>query len=200
MKPSVSISMLVFAVWLLIICIARKDKFVYLIKLAVHALPWMLIPIGLEIGRNIYTFGKIIAPLVGEEILIGTWKPVYVFINFIKNITYNLPNIYIAGSEQKISNFVWNLALKLNVEVTDPSISYGGREFNVPSARTYNIDTAINPIIVILTLLCIILIICNSSIKRKKLSEVSSGFSIISILAFLYFAWYSDGNPGAPGL
>lgn len=192
-KPSVSIAMLVFAIWLLIICIIRKDKILDLVKLAACALPGMLVTMGIETGRNIYTFGKIINPMVGGDILISTCKPTYVFINLIKNLTFNLPNI--EGSEQKITNFVYNLAAKLNVEINDKSISFGGLQFNVPSARTYHMDTAVNPIIIILVLLCIMLIIFSVITKKQKLSEVSTGFSIVSILGFVIFCMIFKWQP-----
>lgn len=184
-KPTVSISMLIFASWLLIVCIIRKDKFLRLLNLAVYALPGMLIPIGIEVARNIHTFGKIASPITGARQLIGTLSPTYVFVNCIKNITYNLPNIYDTNSPQKIFNFVHKLAACLNVVINDPSISEDGVEFYVFPARTYTIDSAINPIIVILALLCIIWIIYNC--KRKKLLEISTGFSVVSILAFVVF-------------
>lgn len=184
-KPSVSICMVIFAAWLLTICIVRRDNWEWLFRLAVYALPGMLLPIGIEVGRNIYTFGKMSSPLTGARQLIGTWKPAYVFVNCIKNITYNLPNIYDANSPQKITNFVHKLAKRLNVVINDPSISEDGVEFHVWPARMYMIDSAINPIIVTLMLLCIIWIVCNY--KKKKFLEVPTGFSIVSIFAFIVF-------------
>lgn len=184
-KPSVSISMVIFAVWLLIICIVRRDKLSNLIKLAVCSLSGMLISMGIEVGRNIYTFGKIAAPITGKRQLVGTMKPTYIFVNCIKNLSYNLPNIYDANSQQKILNFVHKLASYLNVTINDPSISEDGVDFNVWPARMYTMDSAINPIIVMLTLLCIIWIIVRY--KRKKILEVPTGFSIVSISAFIVF-------------
>lgn len=192
-KPSASISMLVFAIWLLIICIIRKDKIINLFKLAVIALSVMLPTMGIEIGRNIYTFGKFVASTVGEDVLISTYKPSYVFVNLIKNIVRNLSNIAI--SEGTITNFVYKLSEKLNVEINDISISHYGIEFNVPPARSYSMDSAVNPIIVILTLLCIIWIIWSIITKKQKLSECSTGFSIFSILAYIIFCMIFKWQP-----
>lgn len=192
-KPSASISMLVFAIWLLIICIIRKDKIINLFKLAAIALSVMLPTMGIEIGRNIYTYGKIISSTVGAGVLISTGKPSYLLINLIKNIACNLSNI--AGSEGIITSLVYKLSEKLNVEINDISISYSGMEFSVRPARSYGMDIAINPIIVILTLLCIVWIIWSIITKKQKLSEYSTGFSIFSILSYMIFCMLFKWQP-----
>lgn len=184
-KPSVSIAMVIFAIWLLLICILRKDKIINLIKLVAYSLPGMIIPLGIEISRNIYTFKKLASPITGGRQLIGTLNPAYVLVNCIKNITYNLPNIYDDNSQSNILFFVHKIANALKVAINDPSISEDGVEFQVWPARTYGIDIAVNPVILILTIICIIWIIL--SLKRTKLSELPTQFSVVSIFCFILF-------------
>lgn len=184
-KPSVSIAMVIFALWLLFICILRKDKIINLIKLIAYSLPGMIIPLGIEISRNIYTFKKPASPITGGRQLIGTLNPAYVLVNYIKNITYNLPNIYDDNSQSNILFFVHKIANILKVVINDPSISEDGVEFQVWPARTYGIDVAVNPVIVILAIMCTIRIIF--CIKKIKLSELSTQFSIVSIICFFVF-------------
>lgn len=94
-KPSVSISMVIFAIWLLIVCAIRKDNIFSLLKLAGYSLFTLLPPVGIEIFRNLCSFGKISASITGQRQLVGTLNPAYILLNFVKNIAYNLPNIYL---------------------------------------------------------------------------------------------------------
>ena len=94
-----------------------------------------------------------------------------------------MPNIYDANSQQNITNFVHRLANILKVPINDPGISEDGAEFMVWPARMYTIDSAVNPVIIITTILCVGWIVY----KRKRLIEITTSFSVVSILSFVIF-------------
>ena len=94
-KPSVCVAMVVLCLWLLINCVVRRDKISVLLKLAGTAFVGMAATMGWEITRNIKTFHALSSPLAGERQLIGTLKPNYVFVNALKNLLHNLPNVFL---------------------------------------------------------------------------------------------------------
>lgn len=182
-KPSVSMSMFIFALVLLCICLYRRDSMVTLIKLVLLALPCLVMTVITEIVRNFITFGAISSSSAGNRQLIGTLNPKYVFVNFIKDITFNMPNIYVQNSSEKIEKFVIGLANMMNVSINDSTISEDGVEFHVWNEHTFGIDTAINPIIVILSIVCCFILIYN--IKKLGVFDKKNIFSICALCSFI---------------
>ena len=184
-KPSVMFAIFLFAVWVLVICFIRKDDIVVIAKLIVCSLSTICIFLFPEIFRNLYTFHAISDPIAGARQLIGSKHPAYIFVNFFKNFIWNMPNIYWTKSIEyltKITNVIANL---VNVDINDVSISEDGREFVMNMAQDYGTDTAINPIVVSLMILCCLWIICKT--RKIKIEQIAESYSIIVISAFLIF-------------
>lgn len=183
-KPSVMFGMVFFAIWLLVVSIARKDVLkdvVYLIVLAVIIIVMIIAP---EILRNIETFHAISSPVAGARQLVGTLNPLYLIVNGLKNYTMNLPNIYV-DFEALVQHGVYWIAYILGVNIHDHSIAEDGKEFYLHLPATYGHDTAINPTIVIfatIALFCLML----RKIKREKY-DVADWFSVVAIGVFLFF-------------
>ena len=97
-KPSVCIAMVIFAVWLLGRCIARKDRVRDLFALVCCALPCVVLPLAPEIFRNFRTFHAYASNSTGARQLVGTLKPSYLFVNLVKNFTFNFPTVLISDS------------------------------------------------------------------------------------------------------
>lgn len=153
-KPSVCIGMLFFAVILLFTCIFRRDSFCTISKLICLSLFIITIIILPEVIRNISTFGAVLHSGTGSRQLVGTMNPFYLFINGIKNFTFNLPTIFIPQSSQFLKLAVCKIATLLNVDINAVSISEDGKIFSVGAPDTYGHDRAVNSIVLIVTVIC----------------------------------------------
>jgi hypothetical protein len=184
-KPSVCFGMVVFALWLLIVCLKRKDKFSDLVKLALCALPCVVLPLVPELLRNFKTFHSYASKITGARQLVGTLKPNYVFVNFVKNFTFNMPIALFKDSQDFFIKFAQKAALLLNVELDAESISESGRTFGLHEAQTYGYDTAINPIVLWAFIFCVIwLIIC---IRKTDWKLFTNRYFLCAGIAFCLF-------------
>lgn len=161
-KPSVDIGMAVLLVGLLVRCIRKRDKIQELLKILFPAALIILVILLPESVRMIQTFHALGEPTAGKRQLIGTLKPNYVFINMLKNFAQNWPNIYLHDSEEWMAKIVMIAAAALRVDINDPAIAEDGMEYVMNMPPAYGQDTAINPIVMILSFLCfLIAIICH---------------------------------------
>ena len=184
-KPSVCIAMVVFALWLLIKCIVRKDKVWDLIRLVLCALPCLALPLAPEILRNFKTFHAYASKSAGARQLVATLKPSYLFINFLKNFTFNTPTALIRNSDQFFAKPVRAAAEILNVEINAESISEGGRDFGLHAANTYGCDTAINPIVMWLFLFAVLWAVFM--IRKINWKEIRAGYLLAGTISFCIF-------------
>lgn len=183
-KPSVCIAMVIFAVWLLIRCIVRKDKVRNLISLLLCALPCLIVPLTPEFIRNFRTFHAYASTETGAKQLVGTLEPSYLFINFIKNFTFNLPIALINDSQIFIKRIVGKAAEILKVDLNAESISEAGREFGWYGSN-YGHDTALNPIVMWLFILCVLWALC--AIRKKDRESTVNGYMAVSVISFCVF-------------
>lgn len=153
-KPTVSIGMAVMAIILLVICIIRRDSVIKLVKLLCLSVPVILAVIIPEAVRNIHTFGAIFTTITGPRQLVGTLDPRYLFINGLKNFSFNLPVDFVTNSEHIIAAVVYKAAALLCVDINHPSISEDGRIFSLGSANSMGHDTAVNAAILYISLGC----------------------------------------------
>lgn len=191
-KASILFAMVFFALWLLGVCIYRKDKvrdILFLISLAVVVICLIVLP---EISRNLVSFGAISAPAAGARQLIGTLNPIYMFVNGLKNYMMNLPNVYIRF-EELLSHIVYWFTYILRVEINHPSIAEDGREFFLHSPETYGHDTAINPIIVI-TATVVMVCLLIKRFRRDKM-EFAEKYSWAAFGSFIVFCIFLRWEP-----
>lgn len=184
-KPSVCIAMALSVLWLLIHCILRKDSPQVLCKLIGCTIPAIVLPLIPEIMRNLHTFSALSEPGVGKRQLIGTLHPLYVLVNFLKNFTFNMPWRYIPGSENLLLRLVRKIAGILQVDLNAPSISEDGREFLVHGALEYGHDTAVNPLVLYLLILCILLGLW--ACRRYSVKRIVTGYSFLAVTCFIVF-------------
>ena len=184
-KPSVCFGMVVFAVWLLVVCIVRKDKVRNLFRLVLCALPCVVLPLIPELLRNFATFHSYASKSTGARQLIGTLSPTYVFVNFVKNLSFNMPIALIKDSEVFFAKFAVKAAEILNVELDAKSISEDGRGFGLHEPLNYGYDTAINPIVLWAFIFCIVwAVIC---IRKTDWKKPTSGYLISAFFSFCLF-------------
>lgn len=184
-KPSVMFAIFLFAFWLLLVCIQRKEDINIVFKLLIFSVCTMGIILVPEIGRNLYTFHALSDPIAGVRQLVGRKNPRYIFINFLKNFTWNFPNIYWENSSEQLENFVYKTADFLKVEINDPSISEDGKTFAMSMAQDYGHDTAINPIIVFGMISGLMLRLFKR--KKSRKNGIARSYLLVVIVSFLLF-------------
>lgn len=184
-KPSVCIGMAVLVIWLLTVCIRRKDSWRVIAYLLLWVLPCMILPLVPEFVRNLETFHALADSSAGQRQLVGTLHPLYLFVNFIKNAVFNLPNVYIYDLGRLLTSLVEKTAALLGVSLNAPSIAEDGRAFALHSAPNYDHDTAINPLITWLFIICLIWNIIYG-IRQKK-GTYHTSYSIAVSVSFLLF-------------
>ena len=187
--PSVLLAMGVFLIWLLIICILRRDSCKTVLSMALTVAAVTLVVIFPEIYRNLVTFHAISAPVAGARQMVGTFNPAYVFVNGIKNIAYNLSNIYILNSQNAIQWLVSECAGFLRVEIDNPAIAEDGVAYALRLPQNYNHDSATNFVLTIAAIGCALYLIYKAIRKRKKNNiDIYMYTSGISLLLFCFLA------------
>lgn len=184
-KPSVCIGMVFFAVWLLAACIARKDRIKDLIRLALAALPFVALPLLPELMRNFKTFHAYASKGTGARQLVGTLQPSYLFVNFMKNFTFNLPTALIKDSEKFFIRFATKAAKILQVELNAESIAEDGLEYSMHGVNTYGCDTAVNPLVMWLLIFCVLWAVVQ--IRKTDWKALQNGYLLTSVISFCVF-------------
>lgn len=182
-KPTVSVGMFMMAVCLLAICIKRRNPIMHLCRLLAIVTPLIILFIAPEIIRNIVSFHAINPPGVGQRQIVGTIRPAYLLVNFLKNFTFNFPNIYIYRSDRIAYGFVTVAARILNVELDHTSISEDGRAFRVHEAQTFWHDSAVNPMIFILA----VIVLCWCIYRHIKHKQRAAALTYFSFGVFCFF-------------
>lgn len=184
-KPSIMFAGLCLAMWLLICSIRRKDNMVSILKLLFLSIVVMIVILVPEIGKNICSFHAISDPSAGARQLIGRKNPKYVLINFLKNFSWNTPNVYFPNISMYLAAFLYMLSAKIGVEINAPSISEDGRVFAMNKARDFGHDTAVNPVLFVMLLVCLGVMILRWHKREKK--EVAYEYCFASFISFLCF-------------
>lgn len=184
-KPSVCVGMAVFAVWLLFVCIRRKDRIRELAGIFVCALPWVAVPMAPEILRNFKTFGAYASPSAGAAQMVGTLQPAYLFVNMIKNISFNMPTSFVRNVETIFTQPAVKAAVLLNVELNAEAISENGGAYMLHEAGNYGCDTAVNPTVFWLFLICVLWTILRTG--KNRWAEKERGYFWAAAVSFLLF-------------
>lgn len=182
-KPSVCFAMLLFLIWLLLVCIKRKTDIRIMLKYVGIALPGLILPILPGMILNKTAFGSVSHSAVGQRQLIGSWNPRYVLMNFLKNFTFNLVPAKAEGIRPGIERFLYRVAEILHVDLNAPEISEDGRLFEFPEIPALNCDVALNSFLFISALCLLIWFL----FRRKKESRLMRGFSVYAISSYLVF-------------
>ena len=190
-KPSVCFGYLIFLIWILIVCLRRKDNIKVIFKLLILTVPTVLLPIIPEWIRNFSAFSVIAHSSVGQRQLVGTLRPNYLLINFLKNFTYNLAVEWLPESSSFFQKSIEKLSILLNVSINDPSISEDGRIFEFPSLPAMNCDSALNPFL--LYLACLGFLWLGVRIKRQSKGQVNYG--LFAFLTFSIFCIFLRWEP-----
>lgn len=192
-KPSVCVGMAVFAFWLLFVCIRRKDRIKDLAEIFFCALPWVAVPMAPEILCNFKTFGSYASPSAGAAQMVGTLQPAYLFVNLLKNISFNMPTAFVKNGETIFAQIAVKTAALLNVELNAEAISENGGEYMLHEAGNYGCDTAVNPIVLWLFLFCVLWTILRTG--KNRWEEKERGYFWAAAVSFLLFCMILRWEP-----
>lgn len=192
-KPSVCVGMVVFALWLLIVCIRRRDKVRELAAVFASALPCVALPMVPEILRNFKTFGSYASPAAGANQLVGTLQPTYLIVNMIKNLSFNLPTVFVKNGHEIFAVMARKAAEILRVELDAFSISEKGRPYALHEAGTYACDTAVNPTVLWLAIFCILW--AALGLGKKRWEGCCRGYFVAAALSFAAFCMVLRWEP-----
>lgn len=181
-KPSVCFAMVIFLFFILWNVVKRKDQAKDIFKLIGIALTTLVITVLPQFLFNMSVYGKVLPDNVGKRQLVGTLQPNYLFINFVKNFTYNLGNSVFPKFKEGLSDFLYELADVCRVVLNDASISEDGGAFGF-SSHPYGCDTALNPLILVLAILCVIWCL----IRLKKQDSVQIQFTFFAMASYIVF-------------
>lgn len=149
-KPSVGIGMLVLAAWMGITRLVKRDKLWDLVRLALVAVPMVLLPMIPTSLRNLHSFHSLQSSSVSDELMVGTLQPRFLLANLLKHIFGNLQNGYIPGSAATVNRIVANLGWILQLNINDDAISLSGATFGNGDTFKFGNDDAANPIFMLL--------------------------------------------------
>lgn len=183
-KPTVCVAMVIFAVYLLLVCLRRGDKMADIVKLALCAAPAVLLPILPGKLRNMATFTAADVDMVGASQLVGTLAPNYLFISFVKNLFFNMDIKLIWGFRKVLLFLADKLALLLHVDLDSKLISEGGVPYEIHAAGEYHHDMATSPLIVYAAILALVFILCrrrlfvNNKLAKQYACVTAIGFAV----------------------
>ena len=185
-KPSVCVGQFVFILILFVILIKKNytlKRIASAILIGVFPIVFIIAP---EICRNLMTFGSISSSEVGARQLVGRINPLYLFVNFLKNLCFNLPNTLIPNSSKTIHDMVVYVANRLHVDLNDLTISESGMEYVMSDPTNYGNDRAINPLQVWSFLVAIIAGVFFLIRHRSKMFDFTSKLFLYgSTISFL---------------
>lgn len=184
-KPSVCVGMVVFALWLLVVCIRRKDRPGDLVKLFFCALPCVALPMAPEILRNFQSFGAYASPSAGAAQLVATVQPSYLFVNLLKNLSFNMPTVFVRDGHEIFAVIAVAAAKLLQVDLDAEAISENGREYMLHEAGNYHCDTAGGSLVLWLFIFCALWILLRFGKMQWK--KCGRGYAVAAMLSFLAF-------------
>lgn len=200
-KPSFGFGVMCFAIALLAICLKNHSKIKDLLVLLCSSIMTILVIVIPEVIRNIQTFHGFSDPGTGARQLIGTLRPNYVFLNFVKNYLYNTPNLYFPTNNICESIICW-LANRLNVILDDPAISEDGQAFQMISPGTIHHNSAINELVfwtsLVLMVMVLVILVCDRIKKKQdsqKTDRLAISFCIIAYISFLMLCMFMRWEP-----
>lgn len=189
--PSAGIGILLLAVWLAAVCMARRDDARVIGKLILCALPAVVLPLLPEAARNLQTFGAFAGPDMVQDLLVGSADPAVLLVNLCRNLAVNMPTRLIDHSEQAIQPLVQGLAGLLGVPER-------GSAFRLSAAPGYWQGSAISPLVFYAAMAAFIFAV----IRRRRAGTGSKGlvysYSFTVLLVYLVFCtvlgWEPSGS------
>lgn len=184
-KPNVMISIVWFALFLLLFCIYKRYDIKAASKSCLFVIVSALATVLPEFIRIYLAFGTLFPPMGGSIMLVQTMNPRLLFMNFVKAFSYNLPMKIFSFSPAVITKIVKICEKFLNVDMDIDPICW--HKYNLNGYGTYNHDSVMNPIIAWLFLFCLLYF---SVKKLLEISRLRRGMSGTRTVMFDISDWY----------
>lgn len=194
-KAHSCIAIVFFALWIVICCLKKKDKIADIVISIVYVFIPAVVIIIPEMIRNYITFGSIAADEVTSNFVVKSWDIRYYFVNFVDNVAFNMNNRLF-----DVTGFLYKVTHKLRL------IFWGSVELPVINEfyfgvkpEDYNIDCAINPLVMWMFVLLVIALCANWFIGlfkkeyriRFKNKDAYILVAVVAVIVFLSIArWY----------
>lgn len=196
-KTSVCASMLLFMPWLLVARLAKKDKFMNLLKSVGIALGGIVLTVSETWIRTYASGGSIMMDTASGDIMVATKNVSYILVNILKNFSLLITqHIY-----RPLNGFVYRIAIHagqaLGVEVNNEAIAFHGFDFlhhmnmgedmyshdKAPSAFAAYLAVAAG---VLMLVLVIKLMVYRKKVdlQTKKQWKLSLGYAVSAWLSF----------------
>ncbi len=185
-KPSICFAVLIFLIWLLMVSVRRRTDWKIILQYLLLSIPVLILTVTPNLLCNVITFGSISHSSAGERQLVGTWNPRYMFVNFVKNVTFNLVPAKREAFRPFFKNIIYRIAGILQVDPDDPAISEDGRVFEFPDIPALNCDVALNMFLSVAVLLAFVWFL----LRIRKQKQMIKGFSVYAVSSFLLFCCF----------
>lgn len=190
-KPTIFPAIGLFTVWMLsFLAIRRRVPVRRLLQWGFATTAGAILTVLPEVGRNLATYHAVSYYGVGARQIIGTVRPGYLLINFLKNLFMNLPSIYWPNVYWRFETAVYKLAELLHVSINDPAIAETGVPFHISKAPDYGCDTAVSFVVMVLILFCTLSMLSRQFRRKKntararKNEPVMKGYVLLAFLSY----------------
>ena len=183
-KPAVCFAYVIMLFWYLCECIIHKYSIRFIVQQCIIACGIIFIMICPQMIQNYFAINSAMTYDVGFKQLIGTLRPRYVILNFLKNISYGFVfSINGFSNKDNIINTMYTLAKFLDVDLDSIWISESAASFCFASLPNYTCDAAINLNISVLSLVCGIMYLKN----RKRIENKERIIIRVAYISFILF-------------
>ena len=184
-KPNVCLATFFFLILYLIRCIKNKVKISDIIARIIIALCLIAVVISPQFVQNLCMSGGLLdSSLIGQRQLVGTIRPNYVFINFLKNFLYNWAFEWgTIGNTGIIKGIIYGVSHVLRVNPNSELISEFGFEFYFPSFPNYTCDSALQNTLMLVLLISVVMLIKYWK-RIDGETKIFYGLSLISFCSF----------------
>lgn len=201
-KPTIFPAIGLFTIWLLADLLRRKMRAEQLAAWTFGTGAGAFVTILPEVGRNLVTYHSISYYGVGAMQMVGTTKLNYLIINFLKNLSMNLPAIYWPNIYWRFETAIYKLADLLRVSINDESIAESGGAYKISRAPDYGCDTAVSFVITVLIMLCttwLVLRLAGRVVRRlagKRSGKIAfPGYCVMAFLSFYVLLFLMRWEP-----
>ena len=188
-KPSGVFGILVFTLYVFIICIKNKIKFKTMIIWALTAVCVALIVLFPELLRNYLTYGSLMDPWQGPGQLVLTLDPRYFTLNMLKNYGMNLIDFPFPFLADNYINMINSVAKVFGINPSNSMIAEGGMKYHIITNSRFSCDTAGNYLIFLILPIIILIFIIRSISKRKLDCPYGIAALITFFMALCFVKW-----------
>lgn len=200
-KPSVLFIIMSFSIVFIVISFRNHNRLKQVLPAMVTVLLLALLLVLPVLMQNIGTLGAVSDREIVKKQFVDTLHPLYLLVNFLKNLASNLPSQYSSLPRRIFLHGVPLFARLIGVNVNDPSITDEGLAFDLDIAGNYNHDTAVNPLLTYLFIFALVALPVIRKLGKKRGTEPQStdrlagNYIIATTVSFLLLLTFLHWTP-----